>query len=204
MPCSWSRLRMKTPREWDMGSSFRDHSSSARVPATAHPFRWCPRRARPKPGRCKRIDAAAWRRPHLSALPAALAAALALPLLGAAAAAAGLLLAALLRGARRVGDLGGALLAHALLAQTLVLLVVLDAGSVVLGHVHHLLGGAGWIPAHGGPKPPAPFPCLAAGVSTGHDEQGGRRHRRLGRCRPGCGKGLRRTMRSSRAGGPRR
>src|SRR5215217_4844631 len=43
-------------------------------------------------------------------------------------------LAALLGGVRRVGDLGRALLAHALLAQALVLLVVLHAGSVIFGH----------------------------------------------------------------------
>src|SRR4051794_38156466 len=43
-------------------------------------------------------------------------------------------LAALGGGVRGVGDLRRALLAHALLLEPLVLLVVLDAGSVVLGH----------------------------------------------------------------------
>src|SRR3954465_5168022 len=43
-------------------------------------------------------------------------------------------LAALLGRVGRVRDRGGARLAHALLPEALVLLVVLDAGSVVLGH----------------------------------------------------------------------
>ena len=42
--------------------------------------------------------------------------------------------AALARRVGRVGDLGGTLLAHALLAQAFVLLVVLDARPVILGH----------------------------------------------------------------------
>src|SRR5205823_10430093 len=40
------------------------------------------------------------------------------------------------RGAGRVGNGRGAGLAHPLLPQTLVLLVVLDAGTVVLGHAN--------------------------------------------------------------------
>src|SRR3954447_17761521 len=43
-------------------------------------------------------------------------------------------LAALRRGVRGVGDLRRALLAHALLLEALVLLVVLDAGAVILRH----------------------------------------------------------------------
>src|SRR2546421_11925763 len=48
-------------------------------------------------------------------------------------------LAAPARGPRRVGDRRRALLAHSLLAETLVLLVVLDARTVVLRHLVNLL-----------------------------------------------------------------
>src|SRR4051812_29271030 len=94
----------------------------------------------------------------LSVAAAARAAALA-ALAGAAAVA---VLAALARRVRRVGDLRGALLAHALLAQPFVLLVVLDARTVVLGHAGAPLGRT----------------CLTGGVPTRPTATSGRRPRR--------------------------
>ncbi len=76
-----------------------------------------------------RLLAALATRGRLLGLVAAAAAAAALLALARAAA-----LAAAAGGALRVGDRGRARLAHALLAQALVLLVVLHARSMVLGH----------------------------------------------------------------------
>src|SRR5437588_6980381 len=93
-------------------------------------------------GACRQVLAARNRRvfTHRGAgegtsarLTAALAAGGALLRLAAAAALAALL-APLARGVRGVGDRGGALLAHALLAQALVLLVALDARAVIFCH----------------------------------------------------------------------
>src|SRR5438477_10744808 len=70
------------------------------------------------------------------------------------------LLAALLRGVRGVGDLGGTLLRHPLLAQAFVLLLVLHAGSLAghepsfrLGRRARLKGSPSRTPDHIRPRP---------------------------------------------------